>query len=60
MKKRDRLRKLKDKARRVSEDVRETTISKAGQARDTSKKVGDVASSTKITDAVSSGRELYP
>ncbi len=51
----DKLRKLKDKARRVSEDVRETTVSKTGQVRDASKKVGDVASSTKITDAVSSG-----
>ncbi len=55
MKKQDKLKKLKDKARDVSDDLKETTTSKAGHVRDATKKVGDAASSTKITDAVSSG-----
>ena len=46
MKKRDRLRKLKDKARQASEELKETTASKADQVRDASKKAGQVASST--------------
>ena len=45
MKKRDKLRKLTDKARHVSEELRETTASK---------KVRDVANSTKIRDAAAS------
>ena len=55
MKKQDRLKKVKDKARQVSEDIKETAASRAGRVRDTSKKVGDAASSTKIAGAVSSG-----
>ena len=61
MKKQDRLRKLKDKARDVSGEVRETTARKASRVTDTSKKVGDAAASkvvegsrtytTKISDA---------
>ena len=67
MKKQDRLKKLKDKARDVSGDLRETTARKAGQVTDTSKKVGDAAASkvvegsrtysTKIADAAASVRE---
>ena len=52
MTKRNRIQELKEKARCVSEDIKETTASKADQVRDA---VGDAASSTKITDAVSSG-----
>ena len=52
MTKRNKIGKFKDKARCVSEEIRETTASKAGRVRDA---VGDAASSTKITDAVSSG-----
>ena len=52
MKNRNRLKEIKEKARCVSEEIKETTASKAGQVRDA---VGDAASSTKITDAVSSG-----
>ena len=55
MKKQDRLKKVKDKARQVSQDIKETAASRAGRVRDTSKKVGDAASSTKIAGAVSSG-----
>ena len=46
MNKRKRLGKLKDKARQVSEELRETTASKASRVRDASKKVGNAASST--------------
>ena len=55
MKKQDRLKKVKDKAQQVSEDIKETAASRADRVRDTSKKVGDAASSTKIAGAVSSG-----
>ena len=54
MKKRDRLRKLKDKARQVSEELRETTASKACRVRDASKKVGNAASTT-----VAEGSKTY-
>ena len=37
MKKRDRVRKLKDEARNVTEELKETTASKAGRVRDASK-----------------------
>ena len=47
MNKRKRLGKLKDKARQVSEELRETTASKASRVR-------DVANSTKIRDAAAS------
>lgn len=66
MKKQDRLKKLKDKARDVSDELRETTARKAGRVTDTSKKVGDAAASkvaegsrtytTKIADAATSVR----
>ena len=46
MKKRDRLRKLKDEARNVTEELKEATASKACRVRDASKKVGNAASST--------------
>ena len=55
MKKQDRLKRVKDKAQQVSEDIKETAASRADRVRDTSKKVGDAASSTKIASAVSSG-----
>ena len=58
MKKRDKLRKLKDEARNVTEELKETAASKAGRVRDASKKVGDAASSTKIAGAVSSGTSV--
>ena len=58
MKKRDKLRKLKDEARNVTEELKETAASKAGRVRDASKKVGDAASSTKIAGAVSSGTRV--
>ena len=60
MKKQDRLRKLNDKARRVSEELKETTASKAGRATEISRKVGDAASTTvvegskTVTEAASS------
>ena len=55
MKKRDKLKKIREKARQVSAELKETTASRAGHVRDASKKVGDAASSTKIAGAVSSG-----
>jgi len=58
MKKRDKLRKLKDKARRVSEDVRETTASKADEVRDASKKVGDVTSSKVVEGSKTYSRKI--
>ena len=54
MNKRKRLGKLKDKARQVSEELRETTASKASRVRDASKKVGNAASST-----VAEGSKTY-
>lgn len=66
MTKQDRLKKLKDKARDVSDELRETTARKAGRVTDTSKKVGDAAASkvaegsrtytTKVADAATSVR----
>ncbi|MCY4530528.1 MAG: hypothetical protein OXD46_16065 [Chloroflexi bacterium] len=53
MKKQDKLRKLKDRARCVSDELKETTASKAGRVRDA---VGDAASSTRVSDAVSTGK----
>lgn len=58
MKKRDKLRKLKDKARRVSEDVRETTASKAGQMMDASKEIGNAASSTVVEGSKTYSRKV--
>ena len=66
MKKQDRLRKLKDKARDVSDELRDSTARRAGRVTDKSKKVGDAAASkvvegsktysTKIADAAASVR----
>ncbi len=66
MKKQDRLRKLKDKARGVSDELRDSTARRAGRVSDKSKKVGDAAASkvvegsrtysTKIADAAASVR----
>ena len=66
MKKQDRLKRVKDKAQQVSEDIKETAASRADRVRDTSKKVGDAAASkvvegsktysTKIADAAASVR----
>ena len=58
MKKRDRLRKLKDKARDVSEDLKETTASKAGRVRDASKEIGDAASSTVVEGSKDYSRKI--
>lgn len=54
MKKRDKIEKLKDKARNVSEELKETTASKAGRVVDASKKVRDVVPSTVVE-----GTEAY-
>ncbi len=66
MKKQDRLRRLKDKARDVSDELRDSTARKAGRVTDKSRKVGDAATSkvvegsktysTKIADAAASVR----
>ena len=58
MKKRDKLRKLTDKARHVSEELKETTASKAGRVRDASKKVGDAASSTVVEGSKNYSRKI--
>ena len=58
MKKRDKLRKYTDKARQVSEELKETTGSKAGRVRDASKKVGDVASSTVVEGSKTYSRKI--
>ena len=58
MNKRDKLRKLTDKARHVSEELKETTASKAGRVRDASKKVGDAASSTVVEGSKNYSRKI--
>ena len=58
MKKRDRLRKLRDKARQVSEEVKETTASKASRVTDASKKVGDAASSKVVVGSKTYSRKI--
>ena len=58
MKKRDKLRKLKDEARQVSEELKETAASKAGRVRDASKKVGDAASSTVVEGSKTYSRKI--
>lgn len=58
MNKRDRLRKLKDRARQASKEVKETTISKASQVRDASKKAGPVASSKVVEGSKTYSRKI--
>ena len=58
MKKRDKLRKLKDEARNVTEELKETAASKAGRVRDASKKVGDAASSTVVEGSKTYSRKI--
>ena len=58
MKKRDKLRKLKDKARHVSEELKETTASKAGRVRDASKEIGDAASSRVVEESKTYSRKI--
>lgn len=58
MTKRNKLRKLKDKARHVSEELKETTASKADQVRDASKKIGDATSSTVVEGSKDYSRKI--
>ena len=58
MNKRDKLRKLKDEARNVTEELKETTASKAGRVRDASNKVGDAASSTVVEGSKNYSRKI--
>ena len=58
MKKRNKLRNLKDKAQHVSEGLRETTASKADRVRDASKKVGDAAASTVVEGSKTSSKKI--
>ena len=58
MKKRDRLRKLKDEARNVTEELKEATASKACRVRAASKKVGDAASSTVVEGSKTYSRKI--
>ena len=58
MKKRDKLRKLKDKARHVSEELKEKTASKASQVRDASKEIGDTASSRVVEGSKTYSRKV--
>ena len=59
MTKRDKLRKLKDKARHVSrKSYKETTASKADQVRDASKKAGQVASSKVVEGSKTYSRKI--
>ena len=58
MKKRDRLRKLKDEARNVTEELKEATASKACRVRAASKKVGDAASSTVVEGSKNYSRKI--
>ena len=58
MKKKNKIEEIKDKARHVSEDLKETTASKAGRVREASKELGDTASSRVVEGSKTYSRKI--
>ena len=58
MKKKNKIEEIKNKARRASEELKETTASKAGRVRDASKEIGDTASSRVVEGSKTYSRKI--